>query len=77
MLFTRRIFIGIGLVLASATPALAFPGGDNFSGLVVWIFCGYCAIIVVAQLFGALIALKRLVEGWSAKKRAAKQVSLR
>jgi hypothetical protein len=77
MMSLRNIFAAVGLVMASASPALAFLQSDTFSGLVVWIFCGYCGIIVVAQLLGALIALKRVVDNWADKRRQSKQVPLR
>ena len=34
----------------------------GFSGLVIMFFLGYCAIILVAQVFSALRALRSLME---------------
>ncbi|KIH75451.1 hypothetical protein SAMN05660860_03437 [Geoalkalibacter ferrihydriticus] len=51
------------VVLAGAGPALAAAGArqDN-SGLVVWVFLGFCALIVVAQLLPALLMMLGVVK---------------
>lgn len=53
----RRIILGGALVLSMTLAALATwrpePLG-GFSGLVIWIFLGYCGIIVVAQVGAAV-----------------------
>lgn len=48
----------IALVLASATPAGAADGiAGGFTGIFLWVFFGYCAIIIVAQTIAALRSL--------------------
>lgn len=48
----------IALVLAGAAPASAANGiTDGFSGVFLWVFCGYCAIIIVTQTIAALHSL--------------------
>lgn len=46
------------LALGSASPALATPGiTEGFGGVFTWVFCGYCAIIIVAQACAAIGSL--------------------
>jgi hypothetical protein len=54
------------VALYGQMPAL-FSG---FGGLVIWGFCGFCSIIVVAQLFAALQALLVLGRGSLRRKNA-------
>jgi hypothetical protein len=54
------MILGGALLLAIAVTVLALARSavlDGFSGLVIWMFLGYCAIIVVAQVGEALRAL--------------------
>lgn len=52
------------LVLATATPALASSGSkEGFSGVFIWVFLGYCAIIVVAQTAAAIRSLIGMAKG--------------
>lgn len=45
-------------VLGGTSPALASPGiTEGFGGVFTWIFCGYCAIIIVAQACAAIGSL--------------------
>jgi hypothetical protein len=68
----RRIFAAAMPLLVGATPAWALPGAmEGFSGVVVWLFCGYCAIIVLAQAYAALRSLGRFLAAWSARRRTA------
>ena len=62
------------IIIGNVTPALAATTGrevDN-SDLFVWIFLGFCALIVVAQLIPAAMVLFGLVKG--AKKETAEVV---
>lgn len=62
---TRWIILVGALLLGVAIAALAVlsPAAlQGFSGLVIWMFLGYCAIIVVAQVCGALRALGALLK---------------
>lgn len=46
------------LVLGATSPAIASPGiTEGFGGVFTWIFCGYCAIIIVAQACAAISSL--------------------
>lgn len=60
----KWVILGGAVLLAVVLTALAakvpvvFQG---FSGLVIWIFLGFCSIIVVAQLFSAIRALLDLL----------------
>ena len=50
--------------LASATPVLAAQAArEDHSGLVVWLFLGFCALIVLAQLMPALMLLAGMIKG--------------
>uniref|UniRef100_A0A831U3D8 Uncharacterized protein n=1 Tax=Geobacter metallireducens TaxID=28232 RepID=A0A831U3D8_GEOME len=54
----KSISHAIALTLSGASPALAAPGiTEGFGGVFTWIFCGYCAIIVVAQACAAISSL--------------------
>jgi hypothetical protein len=67
-----RFTMGAGILIGNVTPvwAAATEGreADN-SGLFVWIFLGFCALIVVAQLIPAAMVLFGIVKG--AKKETA------
>ncbi len=50
----------LALVLEGASPALASTGiTEGFGGVFTWVFCGYCAIIIVAQAGAAISSLLR------------------
>ena len=56
-------------MLAAATPAFAATGGRiDHSGLFVWIFLGFCALIVVAQVVPAVLLMVGMVKGVAAVK---------
>jgi hypothetical protein len=62
---TKRFIMYAGILIGNATPVWAETTGreaDN-SGLFVWIFLGFCALIVVAQLIPAIMLLFGLVKG--------------
>jgi hypothetical protein len=67
-----RFTMGAGILIGNVTPvwAAATEGreADN-SGLFVWIFLGFCALIVAAQLIPAAMVLFGIVKG--AKKETA------
>ena len=61
----KRFVMGAGILIGNVTPVWAETAGreaDN-SGLFVWIFLGFCALIVVAQLIPAAMVLLGLVKG--------------
>jgi hypothetical protein len=60
-----RIAMGTGILIGNVTTVWAATEGrevDN-SGLFVWIFLGFCALIVVAQLIPAAMMLFGVVKG--------------
>lgn len=54
--------------LLFASPALAAGARQDNSGLVVWIFLGFCALIVVAQLVPAALMAMGLIKGFAERK---------
>jgi hypothetical protein len=50
---------------------------DGSSGLVIKFFLGYCAIILVAQLFSALAAVRSLLEELNRESKPSRRVMLR
>lgn len=61
----KRFLMGACILISYATPLWALTDGreiDN-SGLFVWIFLGFCALIVVAQLIPAAMMLFGVVKG--------------
>ena len=62
---SKRFIMYAGILICNVTPVWAATDGrevDN-SGLFVWIFLGFCALIVVAQLIPAAMVLFGLVKG--------------
>ncbi len=57
-----RLIAAIVLFLSLASPAFA-AGREDHSGLVVWVFLGFCGLIVVAQLVPAVLVLLGAVKG--------------
>ena len=56
-------------MIAGATPVFAATGGRvDHSGLFVWIFLGFCALIVVAQVIPAVLLMVGMVKGVAAGK---------
>jgi len=54
----------LALVLGSVTSALAASGArEDNSGVFVWIFLGFCALIIVAQLVPAILTMIGAAKG--------------
>jgi len=51
--------------IAGLVPVAAFAAGGRVddSGMFVWIFLGFCALIVVAQIVPALLLMFGLAKG--------------
>ena len=49
--------------IVSAAPAFAAPTYTEHSGLLVWSFLGFCAVVVVAQVMPAAMMLVGMVKG--------------
>ena len=54
-------------IIAPATAFAASGAGDEGSGIFVWIFLGFFAVIVVGQLIPAVMLITGLVKGITAK----------
>lgn len=64
----NRIVTALALVLGVSSPAFASSGiTEGFDGVFLWVFCGYCAIIIVAQLGAAIGSLASGRRGKSRK----------
>ena len=56
---------------SAAMPAMASTAGRvDHSGILVWTFLGFCALIVVAQLVPAALMLLGIVKGVAGKEEA-------
>ena len=66
------LFIATGIATL-ATPELM----SGVPGLTIRFFLGYCGIIVVAQVFSAMVAIRKLLEDLSAKKPVSLKILLR
>jgi hypothetical protein len=55
-------------IIAPATAFAASGVSDEGSGIFVWIFLGFFAVIVVGQLIPAVMLITGLVKGITAKK---------
>lgn len=61
------------LVADMVTPAIM----EGISGLTIRFFLGYCGIIMIAQLFASLAAMRRLLEDTLKPKPVSQRVYLR
>ena len=56
----------ITTIIGTIAPATAFAANglsvDN-SGILVWVFLGFCALIVVAQVIPAVLLMTGMVKG--------------
>lgn len=53
-----QVLTASAAVIATATPAFALPSPpEGFSGVFLWVFGGYCAIIIVTQTLAAFRSL--------------------
>lgn len=63
----------LATIIATISPATAFAASnahvDN-SGLFVWIFLGFCALIIAAQVVPAALMLFGMVKGITGKVEA-------
>ena len=59
----RTIATAAVATLAAVTPAFAAPAYTDNSGLLVWSFLGFCAVIVVAQVMPAVMMMTGMVKG--------------
>ena len=67
---THTALVTLATTLAAA-PALAAAGVRvDHSGILVWAFLGFCALIVVAQIVPAAVLLVEMVKGLVTKTEA-------
>ena len=68
----------MALIMATFVVSIVTPDIMNgISGLVIRFFLGYCGIIMIAQLFASLSAIRRLFEEMSSAKPVSRRVYLR
>lgn len=60
-----------------APEIFGWPALGGLSSLIVRIFLGYCAIILVAQVFSALAALRSLLQDVAKRRVVPQRVLLR
>ena len=61
----RTIATAAAATMVTAAPAFAAPTYSDHSGLLVWSFLGFCAVIVVAQVMPAVMMMVGMVKGLS------------
>jgi len=60
----------LAALIATLAPATAFAATtlhEDNSGIFVWVFLGFCALIVVVQVMPAVILMMGFAKGLSAK----------
>ncbi|MDW7643473.1 MAG: hypothetical protein SCI25_00365 [Desulfuromonadales bacterium] len=71
-----RIAIAATILFGSASSVLAASGlREDNSGIVVWVFLGFCALIVVAQLLPAILLAVGMVKGLVSTNEKAPQTN--
>lgn len=58
-----RVLAMLTGVIAPATAFAAAGAREDSSGMFVWVFLGFCALIVVAQVIPALLLMFGMVKG--------------
>ena len=67
----RTLAAAVAATMATAAPAFAAPEYTDHSGLLVWTFLGFCALIVVAQVMPAVMMMFGMAKGLTAEKKEA------
>ena len=57
--------------MATVTPAFAAPANTEHSGLLVWSFLGFVAVIIVAQVLPAVMMMTGIIKGVCTKSTGA------
>ncbi len=60
---TAKIATATAILMTLASTAFASGDRVDHSGIVVWIFLGFCGLIVAAQLIPALLVMLGFVKG--------------
>jgi hypothetical protein len=58
-----RLISTLATLLGPTATAFAAGGREDNSGIFVWIFLGFCALIVVAQLLPAVFVVLGFAKG--------------
>ena len=70
----KAIAISLITLLTSATSVFAATAGrTDSSGILVWIFLGFCGLIVAAQLVPAALMLFGIVKGVASPREEVEQ----
>ena len=67
----RTMATAVAATMATAAPAFAAPTYSDNSGLLVWSFLGFCALIVVAQVMPAVMMMVGMAKGLSTETKEA------
>jgi len=70
----RNIFL-FAAALSPATEALAAGGREDNSGIFVWIFLAFCALIIVAQLVPSILMLFGMAKAVGKKEDMAEETA--
>ena len=57
--------------MATSAPAFAAPTYTDHSGLLVWTFLGFCAVVVVAQVMPAIMMMVGMAKGLGTETKEA------
>ncbi len=60
---TAKVLNVMAMLLGPTATAFAAGAREDNSGIFVWIFLGFCALIVVAQLLPALFVMFGFAKG--------------
>lgn len=71
----RNTMYTASAVLSSASAATAAGGREDSSGIFVWIFLAFCALIIVAQLIPSLLMMFGMVKGVAKKEEPAEETA--
>jgi len=63
-----RIAAATALLSTVATSAFAASGRPDGSGILVWLFLGFCGLIIAVQLVPALLVLFGMAKGVTAPR---------
>lgn len=70
---TARAISSMIMFLGTVATAYASGPREDNSGIFVWVFLAFCALIVVAQLIPALLVMLGIVKGISSAPKALEE----
>ncbi len=75
----HRVMVGMSVFAATVSPAFATAGGggERHGSLAAWIFLGFCALVVVAQLIPAALLFIGIIKGVFQKGEEKASVSVK